>query len=401
MRALAISILTLAVAAAALPAPGQVARADGTVRIATFNASMFRPKAGQLAAELGDGESAHIQAVAAILQRVRPDIVLINEFDFDRASAGAFAKNYLEVGQGGGLSPIAYAHRFIAPSNTGVATGFDLDNNGEVGGPGDAQGFGFFDGQYGMLVLSRYPILENEARTFQNFRWTEMPGNRLEDIAGPEGFYSVEEAEVLRLSSKSHWDVPVDLEACVLHLLTAHPTPPVFDGEEDRNGRRNADEIRLWADYVAGADYIVDDNGRTGGLAEGALFAIAGDYNADRLDGDGRREAIAALLASGLLTDPGAASFGGEEASRLQGGKNQSHSGAAGLDTADFGDVEAWDPGNLRVDYVLPASRLQLLDAGVFWPAEAEADRELLALADGTPVSDHHLVWADIACPAE
>ncbi|MEX0859564.1 MAG: endonuclease/exonuclease/phosphatase family protein, partial [Cucumibacter sp.] len=216
-----------------------------------------------------------------------------------------------------------------------------------MGGPGDAQGFGFFDGQYGMLVLSRYPILENEARTFQNFRWTEMPGNRLEDIAGPEGFYSVEEAEVLRLSSKSHWDVPVDLEACVLHLLTAHPTPPVFDGEEDRNGRRNADEIRLWADYVAGADYIVDDNGRTGGLAEGALFAIAGDYNADRLDGDGRREAIAALLASGLLTDPGAASFGGEEASRLQGGKNQSHSGAAGLDTADFGDVEAWDPGNL------------------------------------------------------
>jgi hypothetical protein len=38
--------------------------------------------------------------------------------------------------------PIHYRYRFVAPSNTGIPSGFDLDNNGTVGGPNDAFGFG-------------------------------------------------------------------------------------------------------------------------------------------------------------------------------------------------------------------------------------------------------------------
>ena len=60
-----------------------------------------------------------------------------------------------------------------------------------------------------------------------------------------------EELEVVRLSSKSHWDVPVKVGGHTVHVLASHPTPPTFDGEEDRNGRRNHDEIRFWADYVS------------------------------------------------------------------------------------------------------------------------------------------------------
>ena len=49
-------------------------------------------------------------------------------------------------------------------------------------------------------------------------------------------------------------------------LLVAHPTPPVFDGPEDRNGRRNFDEIPLLGDYVTGrSGYIYDDDGGRGG----------------------------------------------------------------------------------------------------------------------------------------
>lgn len=62
---------------------------------------------------------------------------------------------------------------------------------------------------------------------------------------------------MLRLSSKSHWDVPIniplDAEASVtkrVHMLLHHPTPPAFDGAEGRNHLRNHDEIRLFADYV-------------------------------------------------------------------------------------------------------------------------------------------------------
>lgn len=44
-----------------------------------------------------------------------------------------------------------------------------FDNNGSVGGPNDAFGFGFYPGQFGMVVYSRFPILREQARTFQKF----------------------------------------------------------------------------------------------------------------------------------------------------------------------------------------------------------------------------------------
>ena len=96
-----------------------------------------------------------------------------------------------------------------------------------------------------------------------------MPDARLpDDPATPEpgDWYSPEELEVFRLSSKSHWDVPMDVDGRIIHALVSHPTPPVFDGEEDRNGTRNADEIRLWAEFIAGEDpgWIVDDAGVCG-----------------------------------------------------------------------------------------------------------------------------------------
>ena len=83
-----------------------------------------------------------------------------------------------------------------------------------------------------------------------------MPGNLI-----PTPFYSPDEVEILRLSSKSHWDVPIQIGKKVVHFLVSHPTPPVFDGPEDRNGRRNHDEIRFWADYISPgkAGYIYDD----------------------------------------------------------------------------------------------------------------------------------------------
>ena len=39
-----------------------------------------------------------------------------------------------------------------------MPSGFDLNNDGVVGGGDDAFGFGLFPGQYGMVVLSKHPI---------------------------------------------------------------------------------------------------------------------------------------------------------------------------------------------------------------------------------------------------
>ena len=379
-------IVALAVAAAtAGPATGR----EG-VRFATFNASMNRGAEGELATALQDGNDPQIAKVAAIIRRVDPDVVLVNEFDYGAGNDRAFVANYL-----GGAWPFT----FIAPSNTGVATGLDLDGDGIAGEEAgtferarDSHGFGTFEGQYGMVVLSKHEIDVEGARTFRTFRWKDMPGARLPVRPDGSPFYSDEAIEVLRLSSKSHWDVPVRIGGAVVHLLASHPTPPIFDGPEDRNGARNADEIRFWADYITGAGYVEDDAGGRGGLSGGAHFVVAGDLNADPVDGESVPGAARQLTEHPLVNaSVTPASEGGAAAAAAQGGANAGQRGDPRFDTADFRD-EA--PGNLRVDYVLPSATLEITGAGVFWPAEGEPGADLI------DASDHRLVWIDVVVPA-
>jgi hypothetical protein len=115
----------------------------------------------------------------------------------------------------------------------------------------DAQGFGFFEGHYAMAFLSRYPIDFDNIRTLQTFKHKDLPNVKMPvDPKNNTNWYNEEEWNALRLSSKSFWDIPVKVNDKVVHMLASHPTPPVFDGDEDRNGIRNHDEIRLIADYV-------------------------------------------------------------------------------------------------------------------------------------------------------
>jgi hypothetical protein len=372
-----------------------------SVRFATFNLSLNRGNLGDLAAELALPGSDQPDTVAEIIQRVRPDVLLLNEFDYDSAGAGiaGFKANYLEVPHGD-AEPIVYPYSYAAPSNTGIPSGFDYNNNGVVSGGDDAYGFGFFPGQYAMAVLSMYPIDMDSIRTFQTFKWKDMPCNFLPtDPATGEPWYTPgPELDSFRLSSKNHIDVPIKIGRKTIHLLGSHPTPPVFDGPEDRNGRRNHDEIRFWADYISknphDSEYIYDDQHETGGI-RGKYFVIAGDMNADPFDGDSFNQAAELLLKHPLInTDMPPSSVGGSEQSALQGQRNIGQCGNPAFDTADFADF-APNPGNLRADYVLPSEKLDIVDSGVFWP---QKDDPLFPLA-GTfpfPSSDHRLVWVDV-----
>ena len=400
-RLLLALVLALVISAAAVTSASS--NNQPNVRFATFNASLNRSAAGQLVEHLSnpavdDVFRRQARNVAEVVQRVRPDVLLINEFDFDPAAVGLFHDNFLQVSHNGS-APIKYRYSFVAPSNTGIPTGKDLDNNGMIGGGNDAFGFGAFPGQFGMVVYSKYPIATDDVRTFQLFRWEDMPGNLI-----PTPFYSPDEVDILRLSSKSHWDIPIRIGKKTVHFLVSHPTPPVFDGPEDRNGRRNFDEIRLWADYISPgkSDYIYDDKGQFGGLKPGELFVIAGDQNSDPVDGDSIPGSIQQLLEHPLVdakTTPESA--GAIEAAALQGGANLTHKGDPRFDTADFADTA---PGNLRADYVLPRKNLKVVDSGVFWPLRSSPLFRLTGVFDfaqwgpvgGFPTSDHRSVWIDV-----
>ncbi|MCU0756417.1 MAG: endonuclease/exonuclease/phosphatase family protein [Xanthomonadales bacterium] len=389
MLALAATALGGCVSSGAPRVADPTVRPPDSIRVASFNAAMAGEGDGELISRLAIDFDAQAMAIGAILQRVRPDIVLINEFDHDPEgrSVRRFLTRYLARSLHGG-QPIEYPYHYTAPVNTGMPSGLDLDGDGMVGGPGDAWGFGRFPGQYGMLVLSRFPIEGTAVRSFREFRWAEMPGAlRPMDPATGKPFHPDAVWSQLRLSSKSHWDLPITLpNGRRLHLLAAHPTPPAFDGPEDRNGRRNHDEIRLWADYLdpARAGYLRDDAGLSGGLAADADFVIVGDYNADPSRGSSVPGAIQQLLEHPRVDARFVPQSAGAVAA--QGGKARAWRDHA-ADTADFGDPV---PGNLRVDYVLPSRGWTVLGGGVYWPAPGEVG------AEQVKASDHRLVWLDL-----
>jgi endonuclease/exonuclease/phosphatase family metal-dependent hydrolase len=378
---------------------------EASIRVATYNVSFFRNQAGQLVRDLATGDNVQARRVAEVIQRVRPDILLVNEFDYDAAGRAAdlFRTKYLAIGQNGG-QPIEFSHQFTAPVNTGRPTDRDLDKDGQVGGPADAVGFGRHEGQYGMLVVSRFPIDRRRARTFQKFLWRNMPDALLPKVSTTGApFYSSEDLDSLRLSSKSFWDVPIEISATegtivaggsrplTLHLLCSHPTPPVFDGPEDRNGRRNHDEIRLVADYIdpAKSSYLIDDAGRRGGLPDGSLFVIVGDLNCDPVDGQGISGTVNRLLLENPRVNASftPASAGGPRTVKEHADQHVGHRGDSSHVTSNF---TAEGHGCLRIDYALPSRRLKVIDGGVFWPAPGEPGSEAVT------ASDHRLVWIDI-----
>lgn len=369
----------------------ELAKPENSIRIATYNVALNRMKQGALSKELETGDSKSARGIAKVIQIVRPDILLINELDYDDGkSARLLAEKYLAVGQDN-EQPIKYEYHYTGPVNTGVDSGLDLDRNKKLGEPTDAFGFGHFPGQYGMVVYSTAKIDLANVRSFQNFLWKDMPDAAIPvDPKTNQKYYPDNVWQKFRLSSKSHWDIPIQIGDKTIHLLVSHPTPPVFDGDEDKNGCRNHDEIRIWSDYVADkADYLYDDSGTSGGLAAGSHFVIAGDLNADPLDGQSRDGAIDQLLQNEFVNNSFTPqSTGGKYWSDEQGGRNVNHKGNSLHDTGDFDDLRV---GNMRVDYVLPSKTLKVVNSGVFWPKPDEPG----AAAAGH--SDHRLVWIDIA----
>src|SRR5918999_742973 len=148
-----------------LVAAGSAAGARAPVRFATFNASLNRgvhylsapgsslanPTPASALADLSapydsaepnpdlEQRRHQIRNVAEVIRLVRPEVLLVNEFDYvegplsGNAATAAFQANYLGLDSPEyGTDPIVYPYVFVAPSNTGIASGKDLDNSGSV-----------------------------------------------------------------------------------------------------------------------------------------------------------------------------------------------------------------------------------------------------------------------------
>ena len=342
------------------------------LRVALYNAELFRAGPGLLLRDILKGDD-QVEQVAGIIAHLDPDAIVLLRFDYDLTGAAlaAFADQVAAAGS-------SYPHRIALRPNTGWATGIDMDGDGRTGTPADGQSFGQFAGQNGMAVLSKLPIATDDLRDYSDLLWRDLPGATLPQKDGAP-FPSAAALDVQRLSTVGHWEVPLRLPSGrTLRLLTFHAGPPVFDGAEDRNGLRNRDELRFWS-------LLLD--GRIDGLAAPeSPFVLVGGANVDPVGGEGLRDGIAGLLDHPALQDPAPDSRGGALA-------GQRPPRIARHDTV------AWDlpgePGNLRVDYILPQAGLTVTGSGVFWPAGDEPDAALLGI-EGRGASRHRLVWVDL-----
>ena len=274
-----------------------------------------------------------VEALITVISEISPDILALQDMDYD--------------GNGLALAALAealgYPHHLTLRPNAGLLTGLDLDGDGRTDGPRDAHGYGRFSGQGGMALLSRYPL--GTVQDFSDMLWHDLPGNSAAQVT-PESALPV-----LRLHTVGAWNVEVLTPDGPFHALMSHATAPVFDGPEDRNGLRNADELRFWQLYL-------DDT-------PPEAFAYMGTLNVDPQRGEGIRDPLLDLLAHPAVQNP-----------------------VPEGPTADWDDPT---PGDLRVDYLLPARSLSVLDAGIFWPTEGP-------LADAVEAAGaHRVVWVDVA----
>lgn len=294
--------------------------------------------------DLRDGDDPQAEAALRVIAHAAADVILLGDVDWDAGQAGVSALVARLAALG-----LDYPHVVARRPNSGRPSGADLDGNGRLDEPRDALGYGRFTGDSGIVLLSRLPL-----------------GPTVDHGAVPWAAGPLAPAGVtLPVATVAQWAVP--LTGTGVTLVTLAAGPPVFDGPEDRNGHRNAAELTL-------ARRVADDVD---------VPIVLGRANQDPSDGEGRRGALQALLDHPDLQDP---------RPRGAGGGGTGHRGDPALDTAAWPDPE---PGPLRVDYVLPAATLRVVDAGVDWPAAGDPRRATVEAA-----GSGRLVWVDLDWPA-
>lgn len=323
------------------------AQALTTLRLAVFHTGFSRDGPGLLLRDIRAGEPDILAARDAIIA-LRPDVILLLDIDYDRdgLALAAFSALLAEAGH-------ALPHHLAPRPNTGMATGLDLDGDGQTGTADDAQGWGRFAGAGGMALLSRLPVMPGSFIDHSSVLWRDLPAARIPLVDG-QPFPSPEVFAIQRLSTTGHWEVALQTPSGPLTLLAWHAGPPAFGGPHGRNRARNADETAFWLHRLSGARAPPPGH-----------FVLLGNANLDPEGGDGDPAVIRALLADPRLQDPAPTAIppGDSRPSRITG---------------------RWtNPTRaLRVDYLLPAAGLQVVDGGLLWPSET---------------ARHAIVWADIA----
>jgi|GEM_PF-1582778 len=287
-----------------------------------------------------------VVSASAIIRKVKPDILSINEIEARPEAPRLFLDNFIQRGD----DPLHYPYFYIGPTNSGVSTGLPH--------PFDQKGFGLFEGQYGIALFSRFPILREGVRSFEGFPWRLLPTS-----LSCLGDKAMEIYESFPLFSTNLLSVPLRIDERVVHAILLHASVP-FKGP--LNKERNGDQLIFLNEYISGRALPGVEPFKVE-----KPFVVMGDFNADPEKGEGIRSVI-----KGLLENPALNGLVPSRPTFLEGG---------GVLTPPL------DPGgfSLKLDYILPSRDFVVLKHGIFWSEETDWWNQVRR------ASDHFIVYMD------
>ncbi|GGE59955.1 endonuclease [Nesterenkonia cremea] len=361
------------------PAATTAEKDEDDLRAATMNAELTGASTEEVLADLRDGLP-EARTLAETVQINAPDVLVLTGVSSDEYGeiAETLNEEYLAVSQNG-QEPLDYPHVFTAETNSGLDSGADLDDDGVIGGPGDAIGYGEYPGHYGTVIFSKHPIEEDQVRTFQEFLWDDMPENSME-----EDDFSELERSILRLSTGTLWDVPIRVDGENIHLVASSVALP--EDSQDVDPARGSDERRMVEDFISGDGwYLYDDEGQEGPLIPGNRFVLLGQPMSphgleDEADG------LDSLLSSYVLQDTEPTAVTDQPVDERVGAEH-------GTDESATRAVPSGT--DVRASYALPGAMLDVNGSGVFWPGEGEYGYELVD-PESPDAPEDRLVWLDV-----
>lgn len=242
-----------------------------SLRVATIEANLTADTPGKLNENLMGAGNPQASHAADSIAQANADVLVLTNMDADQAAVDTFREQYLNNTEDD-RPEVDYKFTYLAVGSKGLQSGADLNADGVIGDAADAWGQGAYEEQGSIVVLSKYPIDEDQIASVSKLKWQDVANNQLHHTK-LDGVL----AASMPVMNTGMWDIPIEYRNQRVHVLATQTEPDQQD--EDLAAARQGDELKVVADYIAGKKYVrTDDDDPAMGIGE-EKFVLAGALN--------------------------------------------------------------------------------------------------------------------------
>lgn len=251
-----------------------------SLRVATIDANLTADAPGKLNENLMGASNLQAGHVADSIAQSNADVVVLTDMDADQGALDTFRDQYLNNTEDD-RPDVDYQYSYLAVGSKGLQSGADLNADGVIGGAQDAWGQGEFEEQGSVVVLSKYPVDEDQITAVSKLKWQDVANDQLHHTK-LDGVL----AASIPVMSTGLWDIPIEYRGQRVHVVATQTEPEGQD--QDLAAARQSDELKVVSDYLAGKDYVHIDEGRQAKGVGDEKFVIAGALNRQETGGESR-----------------------------------------------------------------------------------------------------------------